>query len=110
MRYLLSLVLFCIHGISVNGPIQIIDKQLIIGRWRDNSDPKSEVVFTKDTEIDYYEKKKVMTLSYRIKGDSLIGYDKSDSDYYYYTIISISKKYLSMTYMGRANIFLYKRE
>jgi hypothetical protein len=110
MNYLLFLLLFNLHSPLINGPAQMSYQSLIMGRWQSESDHKYEVVFTKTSKIDYYDKKIVSTYSYRIKRDSLVAKDKSDNSFYYYSIENLSKKYLSLMYLGRGNIIVFKRE
>lgn len=109
MKYLFSFLLFCLHGNPTNSPTQSSYKTLIVGRWRDISDHKSEIVFTKNYKIDYYNNQKMDSFTYKIKGDSLVTFDKIDSFYLYYDIDNLDKENLNLVYLARGNTLVYKR-
>src|SRR6266700_5323395 len=84
-----------------NGIAQTNDRKMIIGRWVSVDDRKYVVVFTSTEKREYYDKALSSVYSYSIKNDSLIAKDKSDGDVFYYSIENLSKKYLSLMYLGR---------
>jgi|GEM_PF-2621112 len=88
---------------------QKIDPKLIIGRWRGADDKKSELVFTNDKQIDYYGGKQVAVNTYLIRHDSLMTIDVKYGDTLYYDIDKVNKQTLSLLYLGRGNMLLYRR-
>jgi hypothetical protein len=88
---------------------QSIDPKLLIGHWQSTQDRKSELVFTKDKQIDYYENKVVFTSTYLVQHDSLIVVDMKYGDTLYYSIEGLSKKNLSLMYLARGNMLVFRR-
>lgn len=88
---------------------QSSDAKLIIGRWQSIDDRKSEMVFTKDRETDYYGKKQELVSTYRLQHDSLVTVDVKSGDTSYYIITSLSSKNLALMYLARGNILTYRR-
>lgn len=105
-RLVLALILF-FPALASSG--QNWDPKLIIGRWRSSDDKRSELVFTKDKQIDYYDKKEVGANAYLIRHDSLITIDIKYGDTLYYDIDNLNKTTLSLMYLGRGNMLLYRR-
>lgn len=106
IKYLLVLALVLP---ALASSAQKIDPKLLIGRWQGTEDKKSEVVFTKDKQIDYYSKKQVLISSYLLQHDSLIVVDMKYGDTLYYVIDKLNTKVLSMTYLSRGNTLEFRR-
>lgn len=71
-------------------------------------DSRSRIVFTADTQLDYYDGKLLHSSRYVRAGDELTVTGKDGSDYHY-AIISLSATQLTLIYLGRGNILRYKR-
>ncbi len=93
-----------------NASAQSSSKKLIIGSWVSKDDRKYEVVFTKTKELEYYDDALTATYNYRITNDSLITINKSDSSVFYYSVENISNRYLSLIYLARGNILIFRRK
>lgn len=95
--------------VSVNAVKAQNENKKIMGRWVSEQDRKYEVVFNKSQKLDYYEKELTSTFNYQIKRDSLIAKDVSDNVIYYYLIDGVTDSYLSLTFLPRGNLLLFRK-
>ena len=103
----LIVLAFILPGLASSA--QKPDPKLLIGRWQGTDDKKSEIVFTQDKQIDYYQKKQLLTSTYLVRHESLIVVDMKYGDTLYYSIDKLNTKVLSMIYLSRGNTLEYRR-
>lgn len=83
--------------------------KLLQGKWVSAEDKKYKVVITDSFFIEYYGKKKTSIYTYIVENGKLIKMDSADKSVYSYDIMSLTNKYLSLMYLTRGNILVFKR-
>jgi hypothetical protein len=103
-----SIILFCTLSYGQN--TDSLYKKKIIGKWISEQDKRYEMIFTNTSKFDYYDNKLESIERYRIQNDSLIAMDKSSGDQFIYSLETVSEKYLSLMYLPRGNLLLFRRK
>jgi hypothetical protein len=108
--FIFSILLISSSVVFGQSKVRSTDEYKIIGRWVSLDDKNYRVVFTKTLKLDYYSKELPSTFIYRINADSLIAKDKSDGNIYNYAILSLTKKYLTLMYLRKGNLLIFRKE
>lgn len=90
--------------------------RLIQGRWYDESDPKSELVFTGDKQVMMYDGKDADTVDFTLSYTSCNSTGSADKKTVFlktdlcYSINKLDEYTLSLTYLDRGNTLVYNRK
>jgi hypothetical protein len=110
----------------ISKKVQLINKRLLIGRWRSDEDKEAVILFRESYIINFYGKKTIDTLSYFLSnscsentpskkvqsGSAFLHYLSRDSSYPYQECFEIETlDDSSLTYTGTTTgkIYLYKK-
>ena len=111
MRFLIAFLLMLCFTITKSQTKKVTPLQpTIIGTWISLDDNKYKMVFTADTELDYYGTELEAKYSYRINKDSLITKDKKTGAIYNYSIEGLTSKNLTLMYLVRGNLLKFRKE
>jgi hypothetical protein len=88
---------------------QPTDHQLLQGTWVSTEDPRYTLRFTASQKLDFYSGESVGVASYRLRNDSLIAVDKADSTLFYYSLMSLTRRHLTLLSLGRGNLLTFRR-
>jgi len=109
-RFILLIHLMACVCVNAQMRSQSTSSEKIVGKWIGVADKGSQIVFTKTEQFNYYMKQLMASFNYKIKRDTLIAIDKTNSEVYRYLITSLTKDALTLKFIRTGYMIEYRRK